>query len=214
MQAFHNDPAVKAKYLARVQAHAAADKLIQGAGWDGFKGCAVGCTLEAYDHSRYPIELGLPAWLARLEDSIFEGLPTELAMTWPERFLQAIPVGAELEVVRHRLAVVRLDRLIALQTDALAANTGDVLNAITQVITVLEVVKRCHVGEITGEHCSVSFESAESAAWSAWSAARSAESAARSAAESAESAARSARSAWSAAWVVESETLLKLLTEA
>ena len=80
MLSFHNDPAIKAKYLDRVKAHAKADRLIQGTGWKGGKGCAVGCTLEAYDHSLYPIELGLPEWLARLEDRIFEGLPKAEAM--------------------------------------------------------------------------------------------------------------------------------------
>ena len=87
MQAFHNDPAVKAKYLARVRMHREADHLTQGVGWESngvTRGCAVGCTLEAYDHRRYPIELGLPEWLARLEDRIFEGLPHADALSWPE----------------------------------------------------------------------------------------------------------------------------------
>lgn len=199
MLSYHSDPAIKEKYLARVRAHAAADRLVQGTGWANGKGCAVGCTLEAYDHSRYPLELGLPEWLARLEDATFEGLPTELAMSWPERFLAAIPVGVDLEPVRHRLAVSRLDRLIALQTEALAAQSGDVAAAITQVLAALEVVKQCHESAVSSLNCSVDFSAA---AWSA------AESAARSAA------AWAARSARSAAWTVESETLLKLLSEA
>lgn len=33
MIAFHGNPAIKAKYLARVAAHRAADELIQGTGW-------------------------------------------------------------------------------------------------------------------------------------------------------------------------------------
>ena len=99
--AFHNDSAIKAKYLARVQAHREADQLIQGTGWEleTSKGCAVGCTLEAYDHSRYPIELGIPVNLAYAEDHIFERLPKDLAMAWPERFLTAIPIGADLSLV-------------------------------------------------------------------------------------------------------------------
>lgn len=40
MRAFHNDPAIKAKYLARVDKHMKADNLIRGTGWDGFSGCA------------------------------------------------------------------------------------------------------------------------------------------------------------------------------
>lgn len=75
MQAYHNDLGVKQKYVARIKAHKAADRLVQGIGWDGKKGCAVGCTLENYSHRQYPIELGIPVHLARLEDKIFEGLP-------------------------------------------------------------------------------------------------------------------------------------------
>ena len=62
---------VKEKYLSRVVAHRKADNIIQGLGWEEGRGCAVGCTLENYDHWRYPIELGLPEWLAHLEDRIF-----------------------------------------------------------------------------------------------------------------------------------------------
>ncbi len=69
MLAYHNDPAVKALYLARVRAHRLADNLIQGTTWTDGKGCAIGCTLESYDHRRYPIELGIPTVLAHLEDA-------------------------------------------------------------------------------------------------------------------------------------------------
>ena len=100
--AYHNDPDIKSKYLERVRRHRAADELIQGTGWSDGKGCAVGCTLEAYDHSRYPIELGIPIALAHLEDRIFEGLPLELSMSWPERFLLAIRPGADLARVSDR----------------------------------------------------------------------------------------------------------------
>ena len=164
MQAFHNDPSVKEKYLSRVAAHAAADRLIQGTGWNGSKGCAVGCTLEAYDHSRYPIELGLPEWLARLEDSIFEGLPAEDAMTWPQRFLEAIPVGADVEPVRHKLAVLRLDRLISLQTSLLGKGVDDAVNG---VLAAMYQVRRCHEAEANHEVCEITFDAAESAARSA-----------------------------------------------
>lgn len=66
MLSFHNDIAVKQKYLDRVMAHQKADNIIRGTGWSNGKGCAVGCTLENYDHSRYPIELGVPEWLAKI----------------------------------------------------------------------------------------------------------------------------------------------------
>ena len=97
--AFHGSEDIKLAYLARLAKHRAADEITQGVGWETngkTKGCAVGCTLEAYDHSRYPIELGIPEQLAHLEDCIFEGLAFEAALEWPERFLTAIPVGADL----------------------------------------------------------------------------------------------------------------------
>src|ERR1700743_289593 len=95
MAAFHGDPAIKEKYLARVRAHRAADNLVRGTGWDGHRGCAIGCTLERYEHSLYETELGIPRSIARLEDGLFESLPVELAMEWPERVLTAIRPGAD-----------------------------------------------------------------------------------------------------------------------
>lgn len=185
MISFHGDEAIKEKYLARVLHHRELDHLVQGIGWESngtTKGCAVGCTLEAYDHSRYPIELGIPTWLAHLEDRIFEGLPVESAMEWPERFLRAIPVGVDLEPVRNILASKRLDRLIALQTENLTDLQDEaVIGAINETLQALQTVRACHEAEIGGDVCDFS-ESARSA----W------ESAAESAAESARSAAQSA----------------------
>lgn len=82
---YHNDPAVKTKYVERMRGHIKADALVRGLGWDSKKkrGCAVGCTLENYDHAQYPIELGVPEWLARLEDTLFENLPEKDAKTFP-----------------------------------------------------------------------------------------------------------------------------------
>lgn len=109
MLAFHNDPAIKAKYLARVEGHIKADNLIRGTGWDGFRGCAVGCTLENYDHSQYPIELGIPEWLARVEDGIFEGMSDQKSRTWPKDFLDAIKSGADLEKAKAPFLVMVLE---------------------------------------------------------------------------------------------------------
>ena len=97
--AFHGDPAIQEKYLSRVRTHREADELVQRIGWNGHKGCAVGCTLERYDHEGYEIELGIPQALARIEDAIFEGLPPDQALLWPERFLAAIQPGSDLAVI-------------------------------------------------------------------------------------------------------------------
>ena len=49
---------------------------------------------DTNDHTRYVTELGLPLWLAYLEDNLFECLPNDLSRTWPRRFAAAIPAGA------------------------------------------------------------------------------------------------------------------------
>lgn len=105
MIAFHGDERVKATYLARVRAHAAADELIHGTYWEKGKGCAIGCTVHGSNHMAYESELGIPAQLAYLEDRLFESLPNGEAQTWPVRFLEAIPVGADLSMVWPQFVV-------------------------------------------------------------------------------------------------------------
>lgn len=103
--AYHGRADIKKKYLGRVRAHRLADNLKQGVTWENGKGCAIGCTLEAYRHERYEAELGVPQPLAQLEDSIFEGLPKSEAQKWPEAFLRAIKPGADLSLVWAKFAV-------------------------------------------------------------------------------------------------------------
>lgn len=237
MLSFHNDPAIKEKYLARVRKHRELDNIIQGTGWENGKGCAVGCTLENYDHFQYPIELGLPEWLAYLEDRIFENLKKDKARKWPEKFLNAIPIGVDTEIVKHKIAIKRLDRLIKIQKN----NISDE-EYIIKVLNSLEAIKSCHEAQINKTFCdwSAATSAATSAARSArlaatsaamsatsaaesaaWSAAMSAAWSAKSAADSAWSAATSATSAaWSAtseeksaAWQQEADDLIECLQD-
>ena len=160
MQAFHNDPAVKAKYQQRLAAHRAAEELIQGTGYDGRKGCAVGCTLNSYDHSSYPGELGLPEWLACLEDRIFEGLPKGKAEQFAEDFLAAIPVGADVSKVRGQLAVLRHTRDLK-RLEGNSEPYAELCRAAIQGV----------IGWVSSEGKDEAVWSAESAAWAAvWSA--------------------------------------------
>ena len=165
MISFHGQKSIQTKYLNRVSAHREADQLIQGeTGYDG-KGCAVWCTLDAYDHSRYPIELGIPEWLARLEDHIFEALDVEESRKWPEQFLNAIPIGipeSKFNIIRDEFQIFWLERQ---KTQIDSAKYAQVALAIDGVIALLNLA--------------ISGSEPESAAWSA------AESAARSAARSA-----------------------------
>jgi len=105
MRAFHGKQEVKDFYLARVRAHREADQIVRGFYWEGGKGCAVGCTIHSGDHAAYEVELGIPRIIARLEDGIFEALPNGRSKLWPEQFLSAPPVGADLSLVWPRFAV-------------------------------------------------------------------------------------------------------------
>ena len=109
LSSYHGDQAIKDKYIARMKAHMIADELIQGIGFDGHKGCAVGCTLNKYSHYyAYEMELGIPFTLAILEDNIFEGLNKKDAMTFPIEFLEAIPLGKDLGNIYNKFEIWQL----------------------------------------------------------------------------------------------------------
>ncbi len=88
-------------------------------------------------------------------------------MTWPIRFLEAIPVGVNVESVRHKLAIKRLDHLLEIQTKALnAKHPHGVYEATVQTISAINQVRRCHEAEIGANFCNVETkEAAWSAAW-------------------------------------------------
>lgn len=109
MLAYHDDPALKARLIAEMREHRESERLVRGLYYDSHsgKGCAVGCLLKdpLGRHARYESEFGIPAQLAHLEDALFEALPQSEAQKWPERFLEAIPVGADLGFVWPRFAI-------------------------------------------------------------------------------------------------------------
>jgi len=102
-KAFHGDPEIKAKYIARMKAHMDADELIQGSGFNDGKGCAVGCTLDKYSHIAYEEELGIPFTIAIIEDNIFEALSKKNSQSFPLEFLEAVTVGIDLSLVYNQL---------------------------------------------------------------------------------------------------------------
>jgi len=197
MKAFHNDSAIKEKYLKRVRDHQAADELIRGIGYekqkDGvFRGCAVGCTLNGYSHQDYETELGIPEWLARVEDTLFEGMNKKKSETWPERFLEAIPIGVDLDPIKPKFFIMLLEHTIGsmdrIQYDQ--ERWPKVREAISRSRTAVTEMIRCHR---EGLDLTAAADSAALSAASAYSA-RSANSA-----DSADSAAAAALSAYSAA---------------
>ncbi len=178
---------------------------------DGWHGCSVGCLAHdlepSWDHYEIAVRghalvaetYGYPEWLARLQETVFEGLPRDARPNWHVDLADAIAErGRYWGTILHAIhaAILRL----SLRT---AGEAADVVQ------TVLTLHERAAAGEpIAAAHWSTARSAA--ATRSVWSMAREpAESAARSAAESAdstawsaESAARlAARSAWSAAWL-------------
>jgi hypothetical protein len=105
LSAYHGKPELKQQVLAEMKAHRKADRLIKGKYWEDGKGCAVGCLLKSGNHIEYEKKFGVPVHLAYLEDSIFEGLPKEKAMLWPERFLDAFETGKDYSKVWHKFAI-------------------------------------------------------------------------------------------------------------
>lgn len=131
MVAYHGDPAVKAALLDRIADHEHHDAIAQqtyGSPREGgevtvWERCAVGCSVHDLAstpqrddgselHALYPRLLGIPIWLAYLEDRIFEGLEWPDAKDWPRRFAEAIPVGGSFEGLEDRLVAGRLRDLL------------------------------------------------------------------------------------------------------
>ena len=176
MLSFHNDIEIKRKYVARTEAHRKADEIIRGTGWKNGRGCAVGCTLEAYDHTRYSIELGIPEWLARVEDTLFEGMSIEGATLWPSEFLLAVPVGITENQFTHNVKapflVMVLESALATFDHAANPRCADAMRGS------IALWKRDDIGSTA--FAEEARSAARSAAWSAeaaeaaWSAARSA----------------------------------------
>jgi len=109
MLAFHDDPAIKQKYVDRVKMHQKLDQIAKGVYYENINGkiraCGVGCTIEGDDHQKYETELGIPIEIAYLEDIIFEGLPNGQAKKFPNQFLSAIKVGADLSKVIPKIVI-------------------------------------------------------------------------------------------------------------
>ncbi len=186
MKAYLDNPQLKKDMLREVLKHQKADQIVQGTYGEQngqWHGCAVACSLRSlaviqgkklevrYDqHARYESDLGIPEWLARLEDAIFEGLPKKESKVWPEQFLKSINVGADLNPVKWQFCAFilkeNIDRVLKLKI-------SDILKE--QVVKAIQQVLKVHEDAIkTGEW---NESAAESAAWSARSAAWSARSA-------------------------------------
>ena len=201
MLAYHNDETIKVAIIAELRDHAANDRLVKRYFWKNGKGCAVGCTIKSGNHVEYETRFGIPQVLARLEDRIFEGLPNDVAMAWPVRFMSAIKPGYDLSLVGWKFQ----HWLLTDEKVNPGINHPLVKDAVAGVASL--IAKLANGEKVDAESAAMAERSAaRSAAWSAASAAsaESAESAARSAAWSAASAASAASAERSAARSAES----------
>ncbi len=115
--AWHGDNALKEQTVARMYQHRRLDDFIFGdyqrrdpAGAEGYKGCAVGCTLQVkFDSDGYPIDpedgwheemqkqYGIPTEVAQMIDEMFEDCPDrQTAADFAVDVVEAIPVGGHL----------------------------------------------------------------------------------------------------------------------
>lgn len=90
MKAYHGDVSLKEKFMERVRKHRELDELHKGAmsgrSDDGtFRGCAVVCTMETYNHAAYETEIGVPRLLSKVGD----------------QFMHWLLVDPEAGVIRH-----------------------------------------------------------------------------------------------------------------
>ena len=146
------DKATATHWIAEMEEHQRLDRLRQGDWFDPATliGCFFGCATQSSEGAlkKAIAEMKLPPWLVYLSEKIFEGLPSEEAKTFPVRWLKAIPLNANIESVKHKLAIARLSKL--------KENCDD-----DNVNLALEMVIECH-------------KSPDGADWSAaWSAAKS-----------------------------------------
>ena len=232
LQAFHNDPLQKEKYVSIIQKAYDENKLQSGKYWceSDCTGCLVGQITKDVEgkHDRFAKDLNTPEWISYLFDTVFEGLPAGKREQWALDVIKVIPVGfSNWQSLYHKLCIFNLEEI--------CKNTDHpiVKQAIADIISLHKLEETYKQIWYAAEYA------AESAAWSAarsagssarsaaWSAARSAgssarsvtkhiwsatESAARSAGSSARSAATSAAwsAAWSIAWYAESAAYVKI----
>lgn len=197
----------KKEFVKEMKMHAKMDAFIKGTygeSEDGiFKGCSVGCALHSVsrlkgtaldtgDHELFEKYLGVPEWLARLNDTLFENLPEERSKKWPVEFSEAINEGADLDKIKTPyLVYILTENLKTLDSLKVDKEHTQVIKAIEQTRAATLQVIKAHESDDKDE-----LSAAESAAWAAWSAAESA-----------------ARSAESAAFVRHADKLLEMIRE-
>jgi len=228
MKAFTNTTMTKAELLKELRIHQKADDFMKGSyeerGEFGFKGCAVGCSLESLnrkkgteyklgDHSAYEIGFGVPRWLARMEDRIFEGLPAEEAMKWPVKFTSAINPGSDLNKVLMPCMAIICDSVLLTFDNHKYSGIANGIVLIAKLLRSKKATKQQLISardDLRGESRAASADASAAAAAYAAAYASAAAAAAASAAASAAAAAAAARYKF---YKFLAEELIKLIKE-
>ncbi len=117
MLSYHNDENLKKLIVCEMRKHQEQDQFVKNTygreECGKFNGCAVGCAIDSInialgkryrscDHKVFEEALGIPEFLAHLQDSFFERLPIGENSQFAVDFLEAIPVGVNLESVKYK----------------------------------------------------------------------------------------------------------------
>lgn len=124
MLAYHGNEEFRRRFLDEMRWHQKQDRVIQGTygnNWDheNFRGCAVGCSINSLnrmlkpesdfhssDFQIYPLHLGWPAWVASVEELIFENISEDSSPDlFPLELSQSVKAGVDLQRVFFPLMI-------------------------------------------------------------------------------------------------------------
>ena len=121
MKTFNQE--MKNRLVAEMERHAELDMIQQGAWFVDGKGCHIGCcghSLGLTGNKPHWKELsektGIPQWILKLSERIFEGLDKDDAKIFSLDFCKAIPTDTNLNAIRPTIEVARLERLKDIQS--------------------------------------------------------------------------------------------------
>jgi len=117
LQAFKNKQSLKQEIVSRMKEHINLDQLVQGIGYDhsSGKGCAVGCSINCYDHQSFADTLDIDLWIPQVYDNVHEGINFIHIAKFNLDFLNSIPVGMskkQSDMVRLKLFYFMLTKII------------------------------------------------------------------------------------------------------
>jgi hypothetical protein len=145
----------KDKILSRIAQHRELDEIVQGTGFENGKGCAIGCSLDSYDHREYQRVVGVDGIVSGLIDWCHENLPAELSKDWPGRVAKALKSGADTTFIADWWYVWLLtEDLKSMDPDGVCAKMG-------------ELFRRAAEGD---EPTKAEWDREARAAWAAWEA--------------------------------------------